>query len=59
MPAKSCMLPSAPCSPHAPPPEKTQFYDRLIAILRTNPETYAANLEKHFTRHLLPFVRIN
>jgi tagaturonate epimerase len=31
------------------------FYERLIALLRTNPEAYAVNLEKHFKRHLLPF----
>jgi hypothetical protein len=33
----------------------TKFYDRLVEVLRRNPETYAANLEKHFTRHLQPF----
>ena len=32
------------------------FFDRLINFLRTNPEAYAANLEKHFIRHLTPFV---
>jgi hypothetical protein len=25
-------------------------------FLRTNPEAYASNLEKHFIRHLTPFV---
>jgi hypothetical protein len=38
------------------PAGKTQFYDRLLSVLHTNAETYAANLEKHFTRHLLPFL---
>ncbi len=31
------------------------FYDRLMDILQTNPESYATNLEKHFVRHLTPF----
>jgi hypothetical protein len=31
------------------------FYDRLMDLLRANPESYAANLEKHFVRHLTPF----
>lgn len=31
------------------------FYNRLMAILQANPETYARNLERHFTRHLQPF----
>jgi tagaturonate epimerase len=35
-----------------------RFYDRLISGLRTNPEAYAANLEKHFVRHLKPFMSI-
>ncbi len=33
-----------------------QFYDRLMAILRTHPDAYARNLEEHFNRHLLPFL---
>jgi len=33
-----------------------RFYDRLMALLRANPEAYAANLERHFLRHLKPFV---
>ena len=33
----------------------TKFYNRLVTILRANPEVYAANLEKHFIRHLQPF----
>ncbi len=32
------------------------FYDRFMDFLRSNPEAYASNLEKHFTRHLTPFV---
>ena len=33
-----------------------QFYDRFMNFLRSNPEAYAANLEKHFIRHLIPFI---
>jgi hypothetical protein len=33
-----------------------RFYDRLVGLLRANPEAYAANLEKHFARHLESFV---
>jgi hypothetical protein len=33
-----------------------RFYDRLMAILRAQPEAYAENLEAHFRRHLQPFV---
>ena len=33
-----------------------RFYPRLMDILRSQPEQYAANLEKHFLRHLAPFV---
>ena len=32
-----------------------RFYDRLMGLLRANPEAYAANLERHFVRHLKPF----
>jgi tagaturonate epimerase len=32
-----------------------RFYDRLFGLLRATPEAYAANLEKHFARHLQPF----
>jgi len=32
-----------------------RFYDRFMSLLRTNPEAYANNLEKHFIRHLKPF----
>ncbi len=34
---------------------KPLFYDRLVGLLRLHPETYAANLERHFVRHLQPF----
>jgi len=33
------------------------FYDRLISLLRAHPEAYAADLERHFLRHLRPFAR--
>ena len=33
-----------------------RFYPRLMDILRNQPEQYAANLERHFLRHLAPFV---
>jgi tagaturonate epimerase len=33
-----------------------RFFDRLIGFLRANPEAYAVNLEKHFIRHLTPFI---
>jgi len=32
------------------------FYDRLMAFLNVNAEAYAINLEKHFKRHLTPFL---
>ncbi len=32
-----------------------RFYDRLMDLLRTHPEEYAANLQAHFERHLRPF----
>jgi hypothetical protein len=32
-----------------------QWGDRLKTVLRQNEETYAADLERHFTRHLAPF----
>ena len=34
---------------------KPRFYDRFMGLLRANPEAYAANLERHFLRHLKPF----
>ena len=33
------------------------FYDKFMAILRANPEAYAANLETHFIKHLKPFTQ--
>jgi hypothetical protein len=33
-----------------------RFYDQFIGLLKANPEAYAANLEKHFIRHLKPFL---
>jgi hypothetical protein len=33
-----------------------RFYDRFIEILKAHPEAYALNLEKHFLRHLTPFL---
>lgn len=33
-----------------------RFYDRFIDLLRANQESYANNLEKHFIRHLQPFL---
>jgi hypothetical protein len=33
-----------------------RFKDRFFSLLRSNPEAYAANLERHFVRHLRPFV---
>jgi hypothetical protein len=32
------------------------FKDRLFDLLRSNPGAYAGNLERHFVRHLRPFV---
>jgi hypothetical protein len=37
--------------------ERLRFYDRLMDLLRTHPEAYAAHLEAHFLRHLKPFAR--
>lgn len=33
------------------------FYDDFIALLRAHPDAYAANLEKHFIKHLAPFAK--
>ncbi len=38
------------------PDGSMRFYDRLMALLRANSEAYAANLQRHFIRHLQPFV---
>jgi hypothetical protein len=34
---------------------KYLFRDRIYSALRSNSEAYAANLEKHFSKHLEPF----
>lgn len=34
---------------------KENFRDRILGLLRENPENYAADLERHFLRHLEPF----
>jgi tagaturonate epimerase len=39
------------------PDGQRRFYDRIIAVLNDHPEAYASNLEKHFIRHLEPFLR--
>lgn len=39
----------------AGPDGAPRFEDRLLALLRGNPEAYADNLERHFVRHLEPF----
>jgi len=33
------------------------FYERFMNLLRKNPEKYTENLERHFIRHLQPFVK--
>jgi hypothetical protein len=33
-----------------------RFYSRIMEVLNTHPEVYAANLKSHFLRHLRPFV---
>jgi hypothetical protein len=35
---------------------RPRFKDALFSLLRSKPEAYAANLERHFARHLGPFV---
>ncbi len=35
---------------------KWRFRDRLMDILQSNQESYASNLERHFIRHLTPFL---
>ena len=35
-----------------------RFHDRFMAVLKASPEAYASNLEKHFIRHLKPFLRL-
>lgn len=36
---------------------KYQFRERIYSALRSNSEAYAANLEKHFSKHLEPFAK--
>jgi hypothetical protein len=36
---------------------KPRFKDALFGLLRSHPDAYAANLERHFVRHLRPFAR--
>jgi hypothetical protein len=38
------------------PDGSLRFKDELFGLLRGNPEAYAANLERHFIKHLKPFV---
>ena len=33
-----------------------RFYDQIMEVLNTHPESYAANLKSHFLCHLRPFV---
>jgi hypothetical protein len=40
------------------PDGKLRFKDTLFALLRSNPEAYARNLETHFVKHLKPFVGV-
>jgi hypothetical protein len=40
----------------ASPDGRLRFKDTLFALLRSNPEAYAKNLEAHFVKHLRPFV---
>jgi len=35
--------------------KEARFRDRLLGLLREHPDHYAADLEKHFLRHLEPF----
>ncbi len=35
---------------------RLRYYHDLMSLLRANSDLYAANLEKHFVRHLTPFV---
>jgi tagaturonate epimerase len=42
----------------AGPDGRPLFKDRLLELLRSDPERYAANLERHFVRHLKPFAGV-
>ena len=37
------------------PSGSRRFYERVMEVLITHPEAYAANLKSHFLRHLRPF----
>jgi len=37
------------------PDGRPRFFDPFMSFLRSHPEAYAANLQKHFIRHLTPF----
>ena len=41
------------------PDGKLRFKDTLFGLLRSNPEAYADNLERHFVKHLRPFVTMS
>ncbi len=43
---------------HATDDGRRPFYDHLMALLREHPEAYAANVERHFLRHLRPFAQV-
>jgi tagaturonate epimerase len=34
---------------------RRRFYERMMEVLHSHPEAYAANLKSHFLRHLRPF----
>lgn len=36
--------------------QELRFYHNIMTLLRTHPDEYASNLEKHFIRHVGPFV---
>jgi hypothetical protein len=40
------------------PDGRLRFKDTLFALLRSNPEAYAKNLETHFVKHLKPFAGV-
>ncbi len=37
---------------------RPRFKDALLGLLRAHPDAYAQNLERHFVRHLRPFVGV-
>ena len=37
--------------------QQLRFYRDIMGLLRAHPDEYAANLEKHFVRHLAPFAQ--